>query len=179
MLRTRLLSGLLTAAAALAVLACEPAPTYPNEPSIEFKSIRAEREDKPSPETDVNRIFVTLNYKDGDGDLGLSDDDKKVAPFNAPPYNFNYYATMYVYNTTNRQFERDLSFNGAFGRMLAVDAKSQPIRGELTYEVNNGNGFPINYPQYRPGNKVKFEIYVYDRAQHKSNVLTTEELVLP
>ncbi|MCC3159288.1 hypothetical protein LJ737_18745 [Hymenobacter sp. 15J16-1T3B] len=179
MLRTRLLSSLLTAAAPLLVFSCEPAPDYPVEPSIEFKSMRAERVDKPAPETDVNEIFVTITYKDGDGDLGLAAEDLNSPPYNAPPYNFNYYAKMYVFNSRTNQFVEDLSFNGTFARMLAADAKAQPIRGELTYNINKGNGFPINYPQYAPGNKVKFDIYIYDRAKNKSNVITTEEYVLP
>ncbi|GAB2951885.1 hypothetical protein GCM10027048_16110 [Hymenobacter coalescens] len=170
---------MLTAASLWLATACEPAPDYPDEPSVEFNSIRAQRETPTDGNTAFNRIFVTINYKDGDGDLGLSDFDRSQAPFNTAPYQFNYYVTMFVYNNSTRQFEQHLSFNSFFRRLLADDQKPQPIRGELTFEVNKENGFTVTYPEYRPGNRVKFEIYIYDRALHKSNTITTEELVLP
>ncbi|GAB3824163.1 hypothetical protein GCM10028821_02820 [Hymenobacter jeollabukensis] len=178
---------MLTAATALAVGACESAPTYPDEPSIEFKNIRAERDTPANGGTPSNRIFITIGYKDGNGDLGLSAADKDTPPFNSSTsdYRFNYHVKLYWYNTNYLRFEEyvypnpALTYNGTFARMLEETAKPQPIRGDLTYEPGKGDGFPINYPEFRPGNRVKFDIYIYDRALHKSNVITTEELVLP
>lgn len=177
MLRIPLLPTLLTAATLALTTACEDAPDYPDEPSIEFKGIRAQRETPTDGNTAFNRIFVTIGYKDGDGDLGLSDSDIKAPPFNAAPYNFNYYITMYVFDGTS--FKKHLTFDSFFQRMLTEDQKPQPIRGDLSFEVNKSNGFTVTYPEYRPGNRVKFEIQIIDRALHKSNIITTDELVLP
>jgi hypothetical protein len=54
---------------------CQTVPEYPVVPSISFNSVYF----KELPGSDI--IYLTINYKDGDGDLGLSNDDLNTPPF--------------------------------------------------------------------------------------------------
>ncbi|KUG07305.1 hypothetical protein [Solirubrum puertoriconensis] len=181
MLRIRLLTSFLAVAAVSALTACEDAPDYPDTPSIQFKSITAERVTPTTGETPYNRIYVTVAYKDGDGDLGLSEEDIQSPPFNSGRYSQNYFITMFRQNSSGvfEQYVPFIPFNGRFPRMLEPNEKSQPIRGDLTYEIYKGIGFSITDPNFRPGTKIKFNIQIVDRALHESNVITTDELTLP
>lgn len=185
MLRQRLLPALL-AATPLLFAGCESAPNYSVEPVIEFKSIRAQRVTPTNGETAYNLIYVTVNYKDGDGDLGLSEEDRKNPPFNNTmpasynEYYYNYYVTLYWFDGQRFQpYNSAISYNGAFPRLLTEADKPQPIRGELTYRPGGESGFTITEREFRPGTRLKFDIQVVDRALHKSNIITTDELVLP
>lgn len=187
MLRVRLLPTLL-AATPLLFSACESAPDYSVEPVIEFKSIKAER-GSTGGGTEANLVTVTIKYKDGDGDLGLSAEDRQNAPFKdttpsgGNEYYNNYHITMY-WATPTGNFQpypvtQSLNYNGAFERLLTGDAKPQPIRGEINYTPGGREAsLPILDPEFAPGNRLKFDIYIYDRALHKSNVITTDEVVL-
>lgn len=186
MLRVRLLPGLL-AAATLLLGACESAPPYGVEPVIEFKSIKAERQTGNG--TAANLVTITIKYKDGDGDLGLSAADRLNPPFKdttpsgGNEYYNNYHITMY-WATPTGNFQaypvtQSLNYNGTFDRLLAEDAKPQPIRGEINYTPGGRKAsLPILDPEFAPGNRLKFDIYIYDRALNKSNVITTDEVVL-
>lgn len=189
MLRIRVLSTLLAAATLALATACEEAPDYPEEPSIEFKSLTAERVNPTDGNTPYNIITLTISYKDGDGDLGLSEDDRKSPPFNDTrpnsynEYHFNYLVKLYWFNNATQQFELYnvpfLSYDGAFPRLLKDTDKPQPIRGDIVYQPGGTSGLTITTPQFRPGNRIKYQVQIIDRAQHKSNVLMTDELVLP
>ncbi|RTQ52131.1 hypothetical protein EJV47_03645 [Hymenobacter gummosus] len=185
MLRIRLLLAALATAALQLTTACVEAPEYPDEPSIEFDDIKVERVDAPAPATDYNRIFITVKYKDGDNDLGLSDADRQTAPFNDPnsEYRFNYYLKVFYFDQWLNEFREysfgSFNYNGVFDRLPTGSDKPQPIRGDLKYEPAKGLGFDVNTPPFRTGSRVKFEVQIVDRKLHKSNAVMTREVVMP
>ena len=67
----------------LGLTACESPPSLPLTPSISFNSV----EYRPDDATFRDTIVLTINFQDGDGDLGLGDGPR----FNEPPYHpFNF-----------------------------------------------------------------------------------------
>ncbi len=94
---------------------CRDIPTYPNTPSIEYSSIYYQEGDT------TNTLMVEIDFRDGDGDLGLSKSFDNREPYNdiwyypningtslvtyadrntaeydtLPPYEFPYYCTNY------------------------------------------------------------------------------------
>ncbi len=100
---------------ASALWGCRDLPTYPNTPSIEFNSVFFKKGEL------TDSLFVSLYFKDGDGDLGLNPDSDTHDPYNAinytsktngerltyadrntppydtiPPYEFPYFCTNYL-----------------------------------------------------------------------------------
>jgi hypothetical protein len=73
----------LPALLALGVTGCLNPPDYPETPSIEFKGITKQRMTGPNGTADFDRVVVSVDYKDGDGDLGLRETELQ------PPYNTN------------------------------------------------------------------------------------------
>jgi hypothetical protein len=181
MLRIRLLPVLLAATTALLTTACEPAPDYPDEPSIEFKEITGERVNPTDGNTAYNLVYVAIKYKDGDGDLGLSDADLQTPPFTpGNRYNKNFFVNMFRYNSAGQwqQVIPSIPFDATFARLLSEDQKPQPIRGDLKLAISKDFGFTVTTPDYRPGTRIRFTVQIVDRALHESNVITTDEYVL-
>lgn len=98
----------------LFIYSCRELPTYPNTPSIEFNQVYFKNGEL------TDTLFVSLEFKDGDGDLGLHPDFDSGVPYNAiyywlkddgklltyadrntppydtlPPYEFPYYCYSY------------------------------------------------------------------------------------
>jgi len=62
----------------IALGACFTPPEYPNEPQIEFESIQY-KEVGTGMDSNPDSLILTLSFKDGDGDLGLSADELDCA----------------------------------------------------------------------------------------------------
>ena len=181
-----------TAAAALAGLglsSCLNAPEYPVEPSIDFNSLTMVR-NKPAGQTEIDTLKFALDFRDGDGDLGLSDDDIKVAPWNSTTdgpngrgYSYNYIiqpykrkgiAPFYTWEKFINAGGVKGEYDGRFLRLDEADARPAPLKGTLFYKL------PINIDgaPFFPGDVLKFEISILDRSLHQSNTITTTEVTL-
>jgi hypothetical protein len=55
----------------LIISACQKAPEYPVTPQIEFSKINRYVVNNPFSSVPIDSIIITVNFKDGDGDLGL------------------------------------------------------------------------------------------------------------
>ena len=98
-----------------------------------------------------DEIRFEVQYQDGDGDLGSSDDTKNL-------------------------FIQDLRIDNPHTfhlQQLAPDGANVPIQGTfvvtLPFTILTDNATEQN---------VRFEIYVVDRAGNQSNILTTPEIVV-
>ncbi len=68
------------------VSSCFEPPDYPNIPEIVFKNLRyVDVPDSPQGETGTDSLILTLKFKDGDGNLGISPSE------NGPPFNARWY----------------------------------------------------------------------------------------
>ncbi|MBD2722692.1 hypothetical protein [Hymenobacter armeniacus] len=169
----------------LSLSSCLNAPEYPETPSIDFNSLTMVR-NKPAGQTEIDTLKFALDFRDGDGDLGLSDEDIKVAPWNATSggpnnrgYSYNYF--IQPYKKVNGIFVKFINaggvageYDGRFLRLDDTDGRPAPLKGTLNYKL------PINIDgaPFFPGDVLKFEISIMDRALHQSNVITTSEITL-
>lgn len=164
--------------------ACITPPDYPDTPSIEFKSITSRRIVKPSGET-YDTVTVTVSFKDGDGDLGLSTTDT-AAPHNQynpsstdpnrTPNRFynNYFFQPMVKGEDGVFRPKDFAFpyDSRFPRLTNSD-RSEPIKGDLNFGQSFSRG------AFDPGSEVRFEVSIVDRALHESNKVTTSSIIIP
>jgi hypothetical protein len=178
---------------ALGLSSCLKEPEYPNTPSISFNSIQDIRiPPKVAGAQALDSIRLTINYQDGDGDLGLTEDERK-----SPPYDFqkgtnrfynNFFIEPFIKNPRTGKFEPLTSvgvpspgvyvagqYNGAFPHPTTdTDSKAAPIKGTLTYA-------PIAFglgDVFVAGQTVRFEITIADRALNLSNTITTDSIVI-
>ncbi|WP_400191383.1 hypothetical protein [Hymenobacter sp. B81] len=178
MMRTRLLLGL-TVLLALAATSCLNPPDYPDTPSISFKSFTRQRVSDRFGTYDT--LTVTISFKDGDGDLGLNNDEEQ------PPYNrlnldgtenryYNNYYLQPQIRKANGEFEDttfSIPFNSRFPR-LAPTEKPAPLRGDLSFGYKLFQG-----SLGRPGAQLRFRVSIIDRALHESNEVITDAVTIP
>jgi hypothetical protein len=126
---------------ALACLgACTTVPQYPAAPSISFGDVYF-KEGSPS---DV--IVLTIQFKDGDGNLGLDNSDILNPPFqelnqdSTPNRNrFNIFPVLYRKSGDQYDSISD-GYRGIFPR-LREGSNAGPIEGIITYELRSLNFF--------------------------------------
>ncbi len=131
-------------------------------------------------------MVLVFSFKDGDGDLGLTQADT-MPPFNAvlDPLNNNkslnpYYNNLYIdyleliegtFQNIVAPFTTDtLSYPFRF-ESITPEGRHKAIRGDI--EVN----IPPAPPQFNPHDTVMYRFFIYDRALHKSNVVETPALI--
>jgi hypothetical protein len=155
---------------------CWKEPVYPVEPSITFNSIKTKEIIEESGSKRLS-ITIALDFKDGDGDLGLSPDDT-LAPYDFSTNNKfhnNYFVEAFV--EINNEFQpynpSAIPFSGRY-IPLNPDGKKQSLEGELRYPFDI---FPGLLPlEFKNGDHMKFRIQIADRALNLSNTIETEPI---
>lgn len=152
---------------------CHKTKDYPIEPVIEFKDLLKF--------TDVNGIDtivkLTLSFTDGDGDLGYRKSDT-VAPFD-PTSEFFYNFFMKIYYMDSGAYKQIL-FPPDFPpnyRIPAIESRdnSQATTGDILVDIKVKD---LGLEIITPRDTFKFEVYVSDRALHKSNTIISSEIYL-
>ncbi|MBC8342768.1 MAG: hypothetical protein ISR55_06130 [Bacteroidetes bacterium] len=119
-------------------------------------------------------LKIIISYTDGDGDLGLEQNDT-FPPFNSGSL---YHSCMYIYyyEFVDSQFVEvrpeiggipvgdTIRFPYRF-RNLTPDTPNKTIKGEIEWHTN------LIQPQ--KNNYIKFKIFIFDRKLHKSNEVET------
>jgi hypothetical protein len=162
---------------------CLSEPSYSTTPEISFNNISRQRYSVNG--SIVDSVFITINFQDGDGDLGLSSTEATVAPYTPTYYGANFYMTPFVKNTTGTytalQFARPdlfLTVNSFYDRFdhpsTTTDNRAAPLRGTLRRAYAFLYGSP-----FLPNQEVKFTVSIFDRALHQSNEIETTSIVFP
>ncbi|TGE18306.1 hypothetical protein [Hymenobacter elongatus] len=177
---TALLAGVATL-----LTSCLEAPNYPTTPRIDFKELKVDRYNFGGGQTPIDTVRVTIDFTDGDGDLGLDVIGDKEPPYNPTKpdgtYNrttHNYFITPYRRKTPTAEFEavveNDMGGkNSRFPPLYSPDAKPGPLKGTLTLDIPYDLGVP-----FRPGEEVRFEVSIMDRALNESNTITTPSYIV-
>ena len=167
---------------ALVMLACQKPVEYPIEPNIAYEGFTYLF----NPDnTFSGEGVISFSYTDGDGDLGLDENDT-LPPFG--PHDAHYYNMEIDYlKSVNGVFvktpllsphvptlESDtvvwdtITFNARFHRLRDND-EPKAISGTMDYRLTVQNPFS-------PDDTIKFEIRILDRALHESNTIQTEAI---
>jgi hypothetical protein len=146
---------LITGCALFFLAACKKEEKFPAEPKLEFKSL-----EKFQNVSGLDSIELTLAFTDGDGDIGTEDNDTVSR---------DVFATIFELN--NGVFT---PFNGA-----------TPFTFRIPYLEPQGNNSSIkgdlklimDYNLLQLNDTIRYEVYIMDRARHKSNTITTPEII--
>lgn len=121
--------------------------------------------------TNSDTALMVIEYEDGDGDL-FRDQGTDGA---------NLFLTTYVYNSNTNQFVIDsLPLVGALKTRYSTYTVLQPANGYYKGKSVQGEiGIPLH--QFRTNSNftiLKFEVFMNDMKNHKSNVVTSEAYTL-
>jgi len=173
---------------------CIQKPVFNDTPKIEFTSIERVgflRTEGITTPTIVDSIYITIKFQDGDGDLGLNDED------GAPLYGertetgeLNKYRSNYFIEILRKE-------DGEFIPYILPDAESItyrfPYLNEESTEGGPLEGFltfvqvidPSAYEQFNPTpnaiqrfDTLKFRVNIADRALNESNVIETDTVIV-
>lgn len=144
----------------LVVSACEKEKQLPVEPKITFKEYIAFG-------TDSADCYIS--FEDGDGDIGSSQDSKKIN-----------LKMLYLYKNNNGAFvpydaiPGTLAFDTLYFDYTIPYASSEgqfkALEGDILIKLRSA-------PLYHPLHKmVRFDITLWDRAGNKSNTVSTNEI---
>lgn len=141
--------------------ACIKEEQYPIEPKIEFGGFTVIRD--VSGKDSVGDL--SISYTDGDGDIGLYDYDT------AEPYKYNYYLKFMQFHNKQlvevKPLDTSLTYNSRIP-MLTPAGRNKNIKGDITMSLE------LYFArQLLKTDTIAFEIYITDRAHHKSNVVNT------
>lgn len=171
-----LLKSLFLAGVLATFYSCQKPPKYDNKPHIEFKDVEV----YPSLENGVKKdsLILVTRFEDGDGDLGLSNEDLNTAPFNQPNTNNgqNYFVDFLIKKNGVFQtltFPSGFSYNSRFFR-LSPDGRIGPIEGDLRFSIVIRN----NNPLVKEGDILKFRVWIRDRNLNQSNIEESGEITL-
>ncbi len=151
----------------LLVCACFKDQKYSEVPEIKFIDF--------SQEGDSAKLH--FSFQDGEGDIGLSD-DQIVAPYNPE--------SKYYYNVYMVYYEKDDLSGWVVGTDINGDSivfknrikpvytgKPKGLKGEIIATIE-----PIFYnPFSTESDTIKYKIQIIDRALHASNWIESEEII--
>ena len=113
---------------------------------------------------------LTITFQDGDGDIGLSDADVNPPYDTASPYYYNF--IIEYYELQNGQFVK-LDLDPPLSARIPVLSPlypGKPIKGTIS------NMLPMNPAPVH--DTIRIDAFIYDRALHKSNVISTPVTIL-
>jgi hypothetical protein len=166
-MKNRLLVPFLLLAAALMFNAgCMKKENYPDTPEISYIGLELYYDTASIVRTGV----LAISYTDGNGDIGLNTWDT-FPPFQrGGPYYYNY--VIDYFEKQNGIFKKvDLLIPFSLRiPVLSPDDPGRAIKGVI-YDTLGLYPPPLH-------DTIRFEAYIYDRGLHKSNVITTPEIIL-
>ncbi len=156
--RNRLFIALVAMTLIVAMLSCRKRDKYPDEPYLEFRSLT--KIDNGTPID--NEALLTTYFTDGKGNIGAIGDDT------AKNFFITYYELQNGTWVAPEEFAE--SFHVCLPQMLPSGIE-EALDGEIELKIN------INNP-YSTFDTIRFECYVKDRNNLKSNIITTDSLII-
>lgn len=133
---------------------------YTTAPVIEFKDF--------FPYTDESADLQIL-FNDGNGDIGVGENDSTLSLFTT----YYYYDTITLkYRAFLKTSPNDTLRSNYIVKSQSDAYKGKPISGEISVRLQQ-------FRHSKKIKKIKYVIYLVDKAGNKSNVITTPELIVP
>jgi len=150
----------------LVLMSCTQPPDYPPEPVIEFNSLSQPFMTQGTTLSDS--IFLTVDFTDGDGDLGTEDDSLDI----------------YLIDTRIEDFSVPIQFKLPF---VPLQGTGNGISGEISLKLPAtccifpaGVAVPCDttVTDLYPTDTLIYEVYIKDRAGNESNHILTENIIV-
>ncbi len=149
---------------------CYKAEEYPIEPHIEFVSFLTYANG-----TGEEFGSFKISFTDGDGDIGLSEEDTIYPYESGTKYYYNFFLDFYI--KENGSFvpyefpDTNFTYNSRIPLILNTE-EPKAIRGEIDIEINISIIKAV-----LGGDTIMMEASIADRALHKSNTVQSYEII--
>jgi len=138
----------------LGMASCLKKDVYPDEPVIVFKDVITKGD---------SLAIVTISFTDGDGDIGVSDNEPDARNFF-----INYWEKQ---KGTWKVIDLPLPFNQRIPYLIPATQR-RALQGDIIDSIK-----PFYFDFTSPYDTFRYEIYIKDRADHESNHVFTGELI--
>ena len=167
------------------LLSCKKASTpAPAPPIITFANFTT---------SDAYTGMLTFNFTDADGDIGLNQGDTTGAYATGTVGYYDFYMRYYYldsgkyvpYYSVPTTGGGDPYIDSAILRyripFVTDNIKGKTLDGQIIINLNQYKPFPDGNPNHTSNflNNFRYEFWIYDRALHKSNVVTTPGFSTP
>lgn len=153
---------------AVLLTSCLEADTYPETPALEYKSMRVM----------TDSLEIITSFTDGDGDIGLNENETDPPYDTSSRFHFNYFIEYWEWNHDLGQWEQGINALGdtiVFNYRLPVitpEGKNKALKGEIDVTVE-----PPYYDPTSPyGDTIKYRIQLADRSLKTSDWIWTGEI---
>jgi hypothetical protein len=144
---------------AVVLVSCQKSKNLSDIPKITFNSLTTSKLSSGLDSTAV----LNFDYEDGDGNIGSLLE-------NPPPEYRNLFVSFFqLKNGVWNEPVLPVGFDGVIPN-LTPKAKDKAISGDITYN--------LILPPGAKNDTIRFTVYIVDRLNNKSNVITTSELVI-
>jgi len=167
------LKVLLFFVSAIALASCVDIPDFSDTPTIYYNGI--DQYTFTDASGNGEKVIITIDFEDGNGDLGASPEEYSSAEFKKQYGNWGNYELVTARKLANGQWlESILSEDSVkWLPILKPDGKPGPIKGKLdlnTSFLKGNSSIPVT---------LKFKIRIRDRALNVSNQIETDTVVVP
>lgn len=140
---------------------CISPPDYPIEPVITFKGMTKNK--MAQSQFGKDSLSITFSFTDGDGDIGSNDTTLNISLIDTRDgFNASNYKIPYI--------PEQGSGNGISGEIQIV------VFTTCCYYPDGSN--PCAPSTTYPTDTLQYDIYITDRAGHKSNIIRTDPIIL-
>jgi hypothetical protein len=151
------------------VPSCVKKPVYPSEPVIEYKDFI--RYGNPS---DPDSTLLVISFTDNEGDIGLNQSDTNGL------FKRGNLWMVYLYDSANNgnYIPFDDSITSPFFDTLKIPYRVPPVLPDNDpSEPMKGLIYIKQAPFTKIHDKIEYEIYLYDKAFHRSKKIRTPPIV--
>ena len=140
---------------------------FPNRPDVEFIGLYF----NPNASNVLDSLgMVSFRFTDGDGNLGLNDEDSEGQFALGQPYYYNLFVRYFEKrNGVYEEFVTDPPFHSRFERLSSAGVDNA-LEGRMDVRIDARPGSPYD--------TVRYEIYIVDRDLQHSDTIVTPDIVL-
>jgi len=153
------------------LVACNKIPDLDPIPKISYSGITQYTVVDSSGRKVAEKVILSINFEDGDGNLGATSEDREGRFKDLPNYELVTLTKQLDGSWTERIRNEDLP---KWMPILKPDGKTGPIRGRLDYNST----YP--YGNSTVAVTLKFKVRIKDQAMNESNqIMETDTVVVP
>ena len=159
---------------AVAAAGCVDIPDFGDTPVIYYNGVD-QYTDVDDRGVKTEYVTITVDFEDGDGDLGVSAEERSDTVFTEPYGNWGNYELVTARRGTDGKWTESILDADQYKWMpiLKPDGKPGPIKGK----VDLSTSFP--YGGSAVQRWVRFKVRIRDRALHVSNQVPTDSILVP
>ncbi len=175
---------LLIASFSIFVLSCVGEPDFSFTPEIGFNSIKIITTSSPDILGNISKrdsVIISVDFKDGDGDLGFSEEDYKALVKKTGDSVRTIDVNIFV--SRNGKFVKSNPAEKIGGNLKGFRFKQGSKAGAIEGVIDYSTSFGYTNFDKIPGltgksDTVKFSVQIMDRALNRSNVTESSPIVL-